>query len=166
MEPAAAIAFDKRGFYLHASWQYEYPFAVRKWTYDDYVGMFRLLRAMRINRVMIWPMTELAPLPLSQEDQKHFEEFKNVIQAARDLGLECWLVFCANLTTTEAVRTETMQERVFYPNMRKFRLDDAADFETYIAHLRDILSCVNNAMVMFSSTVTQVATPVPRPRTS
>jgi hypothetical protein len=28
------------GFYLHACWDYAYPFAVRKWKAKDYEAMF------------------------------------------------------------------------------------------------------------------------------
>ena len=37
--------FRRCGFYLHAGWVYEYPFAVRRWTRDDYAGMFGLTEA-------------------------------------------------------------------------------------------------------------------------
>jgi hypothetical protein len=145
MNTTSAIPFSKRGFYLHASWQYEYPFAVRTWTRNDYAGMFRLLRAMGMNRVMIWPMTELAPPPFSPVDRRHLEAFRDVIRDAKDLGLECWLVFCSNLTTSERVRAQPIRDRIFYPNMRKLRLDVFAELEAYITHMTAILGCLNNA---------------------
>ncbi|MBN1863860.1 MAG: hypothetical protein JW808_03055 [Victivallales bacterium] len=107
--------------------------------------MFHLLRTFGMNQVMIWPMTELAPPPLSANDREHLSEFRKVVQMAEDLGLECWLVFCANLSTTDAVRACSMINRVFYPNMRKFRLDDSQQFDSYMSHLSDILRCLDNA---------------------
>lgn len=138
-------SFDRRGFYLHASWQYDYPFAVRTWSRDDYAGMFKLLRSLGLNRVMIWPMTELAPPPMSEDDRRHFHDFRRVIEDARDTGLECWLVFCANLTTTVDVRGVPFKDRVFYPNKRTLRLDVPVEFDAYMTHLADILGCLNNA---------------------
>ena len=62
-----------RGFYLHACWDYAHPFAVRKWTAADYQGVFRLLRRMGYNTVMLWPVTEAIPAPLSQADAAECE---------------------------------------------------------------------------------------------
>ena len=145
MDETGAAAFRKAGFYLHACWRYEYPFSVRAWALSDYEAMFRLLRGMGLDQVMIWPMTEVAPPPLSDGDAQHFVDFRQVVRKARDRDLECWLTFCPNLSSTEQIRSTPVRERVFYPYMRKFRLDDAAEFDTYAAHLHQLLACLNNA---------------------
>jgi hypothetical protein len=107
--------------------------------------MFAFLRSLGLNRVMIWPMTELAPPPLSADDRRYFEDFRHVVEDARESGLECWLVFCSNLTTTDSVRALPIRDRVFYPNKRSLRLDVPAEFDAYMKHLADILGCLNNA---------------------
>jgi hypothetical protein len=145
MKTSGLTPFDKRGFYLHASWKYEYPFAVRTWSHKDYASMFQLLRSLGLNRVMIWPMTEVAPPPLSSIDQEYLTGFRKVIHAAKDCGLDCWLVFCANVSSTDTIRSLPFQDRVFYPNMRKFRLDEAKQFSSYMTHLRDLIQYLNNA---------------------
>jgi hypothetical protein len=145
MADTQAHGFAKRGFYLHASWNYAHPFAVRTWEPDDYRGMFALLRALGLNRVMIWPMTEIAPPPLSDEDRARFIAFRDIVRDAHDHGLECWLVFCPCVSTTEAIRSAPFAERAFYPHMKTFRLDDLAQATAYTAHLQDLLGCLNNA---------------------
>jgi len=145
MEEAPSAGFRKAGFYLHACWRYEYPFSVRAWALSDYDAMFRLLRGIGLDQVMIWPMSEVAPPPLSDADAQHFLDFRHVVQSARSRGLECWLTFCPNLSSTEQIRSTPVRERVFYPYMRKFRLDDASQFDAYTAHLRGLLTCLNNA---------------------
>jgi hypothetical protein len=113
--------------------------------------MFKLLRSLGLNRVMIWPMTELAPPPLSADDRRYFKDFRLIIEDARRLGLECWLVFCPSVTTTDTVRDRPMRDRVFYPNMRTLRLDVPAECETYMTHLADVIGCLNNADGSLSS---------------
>lgn len=140
-----AEGFKRRGFYLHASWQYKHPFAVRAWSHEDYAGMFDLLRALGIDTVMIWPMTELAPPPLSENDRAYFTRFRDIVQSAAKLGLECWLTISPCVTTTDAVRPAAMRDRVFYPNMRTLRFDQPGQYEAYMAHLADILRCLDNA---------------------
>ena len=84
-------AFKNRGFYLHACWQFEYPFAVRSWRREDFAHMFQLLRMMNMNRVMLWPMMEVAPPPLSEKDAEFLRQTKNIINDAQDSDLECWI---------------------------------------------------------------------------
>ena len=137
--------FDHVGFYLHASWVFNYPLAVRTWAPADYDAMFRLLGGLGMDRVMIWPMSEIAPPPLSESDAQHLRGFRDIIATARQRGLECWLTFCPNLSTREEIRGTPVKDRVFYPFMRTFRLDDEHQFHEYIAHMRSLLACMNNA---------------------
>ncbi|MEZ5277892.1 MAG: hypothetical protein R3F07_16040 [Opitutaceae bacterium] len=139
------ITFTHRGFYLHASWQYAYPFAVRSWKLEDYVGMFRVLRELGLDRVMIWPMAEIVPPPISNPDRDYLLGFRRIVDEAHDLGLECWLVLCANLTCTDAVRAQPCRDRVFYPHMRRFLLDDPDERRVCMNHLREVMVCLNNA---------------------
>jgi len=137
--------FKTRGFYLHACWTYRYPFAVRTWQPGDYEGMFHVLRQLGLNQVMVWPMAQIVPPPLSQTDAAHLTALREVGRKAHEAGLQCWLTFCPNLSSTEGIRGFPMPERPFYPFLRRFLLDDAAQFESYIAHLGDLLGCLNNA---------------------
>lgn len=145
MKDTESQGFTNVGFYLFACWCYEYPFSVRTWEFPDYDAMFRLLKGMGFDRVMTWPMTEVAPPPLSAADAKYFTDFRQVIEAARERGLECWLAFTPNLSSTEDIRSTPLKERIFYPHMKKYRLDDSAQFDAYTTHLHRLLACVNNA---------------------
>lgn len=64
----APEGFKRRGFYLHGCWAFNYPFAVRTWTRSDYDHMFQFLKAMNFDTVMLWPVLEAVPPPLSAED--------------------------------------------------------------------------------------------------
>lgn len=137
--------FRSRGFYLHTSWNYEYPFAVRKWARDDFHGMFRLLKFLDMDKVMIWPLVEVAPPPLAEPDAEHYRELSGIVTDAKETGLECWLTFTPNLTTKEAIRSVPIKDRVFYPSMRMFRFDQPGELNEYLAHMRNLLLCLDNA---------------------
>ena len=140
-----AKGFDHAGFYLHASWVFNYPLAVRTWAPADYDAMFRLLGGIGIDRVMIWPMSEITPPPLAESDAEYLRGFRGIVAAAQQRGLECWLTFCPNLSTRGEIRATPVKERVFYPFMRTFRLDDERQFGEYTSHMRNLLACMNNA---------------------
>ncbi len=138
--------FRKCGFYLHAGWVYEHPFAVRRWTRRDYAGMFRLLRRLNLDHVMIWPMVELAPPPLSDADAVYFMEFREVIEDARGAGLDCLLTFSPNLSTCEDVRAQPdIRDRVWFPHERVFRFDRGDELNAYLRHTGLLLACLDNA---------------------
>ena len=56
------------GLYVHGCWLYNYPFATHSWNRGDYDRMFRLLQILGYDRVMLWPMLEGIPMPMSAED--------------------------------------------------------------------------------------------------
>ena len=138
-------AFKTRGLYLHACWEFNYPFAVRSWQRDDYTNMFQLLRLMAMNRVMLWPMMEIAPPPLSEEDVQWFENSRNIISDAQKLGLECWVVSTPNLTSRQEIRTVPISKRHFYPYMHSYRLDKPQEYKVFTNHLESLFTIINNA---------------------
>ena len=71
---------QRRGFYLHACWTYNYPFAVRTWQREDYDNMFQLLKLFGYNTVMLFPATETIPSPISAADRKDLLKFREIIE--------------------------------------------------------------------------------------
>lgn len=137
--------FHTRGFYLHAGWKYAYPFAVRSWSRSDYAGMFRLLRLLRIDRVMLWPMLEAVPAPLSTPDAAALAAFHDVIADAQSAGLETWIVISPCLSSRPEISAFPLSERHLYPFALTCRVDDPLQFAAYCAHLEALLAQVNNA---------------------
>jgi len=140
-QPACA----RRGFYLHACWEFEHPFAVKSWQPADYAKMFELLARLGFNTVMLWPLAEAIPPPLSEADASQLQNFRGIISAAQQQKLECWLVQCPNLTSNSEISARPLLQRHLYPFMRTVRLDDDADREAYLQHRAAILEIVNNA---------------------
>lgn len=133
------------GFYLHACWDYSYPFAVRKWQRHDYRAMFRLLHRIGYNTVMLWPVTEAIPAPLSKADAAELRAFRKTISDAQHRGLQCWLARTPNLLCKPELARLQWMERNFYPNQVVVRLDDPQAREKYLAHRESITAALNNA---------------------
>ncbi|HVF10760.1 MAG TPA: hypothetical protein VNA16_08155 [Abditibacteriaceae bacterium] len=138
-------AFARRGFYLHACWEFAYPFAVKSWQHDDYARMFALLAHLGFNTVMLWPLSEAVPPPLSRDDAGYLENFRRIITAAQEQGLECWLTQCANLTSRPEIGAVPLSQRHLYPFMHAVRLDDPAARAAYFQHRAAIQQIINNA---------------------
>lgn len=119
-------AFKSVGFYLHAGWVYRHPFAVRSWRPEDYAGMFQVLKAFGYDRVMMWPLVEAMPMPLSDADKGGLVAFRGTIEAGRKAGLDVWIAQCPNLTTQPSVAAKPWSERAFPDGAKTVRLDDPA----------------------------------------
>ncbi|MCF7688372.1 MAG: hypothetical protein K9N01_08715 [Cephaloticoccus sp.] len=150
MNLSAPEAFDpsanfKRGFYLHTSWEFAHPFAVRSWSADDFKGFFALLQQLDFNLVMFWPLTEAMPAPLSAPDCQELDAMRQLVDQAHDCGLDFWLTFCANTTARPEIARLPFKSRHLYPFRVEVRLDDAVEKADYFAHRAAIMRILNNA---------------------
>jgi hypothetical protein len=136
--------FRHRGFYLHGCWKYNYPFAVRSWQREDYSAMFQLLRRLGFDRVMLWPVLEAVPMPLSEKDAQAVRAFRPIIDDARKAGLECWLTQGV-VTSRPEIAAKPWMERSLYSFMKTVRLDDPVEAEAYLRHRAALLAILNNA---------------------
>jgi hypothetical protein len=137
--------FQRRGFYLHGCWVMNHPFSVRSWEQSDFAAMFRLLRHLRYNTVMLWPTPETAPMPLSAEDAATLRGYRSVIGDAKAAGLECWFTYCPNVISKEEVRSLPWKERSLYASTQIIRLSDETVAKAYLEHRQSVLRLLDNA---------------------
>jgi len=133
------------GFYLHAAWKYEYPYSVRTWSRENYDQMFHLLKRLGFDTVMLWPVVEAVPMPISDADAKAVRGFRSTITDAQRAGLECWLVYCPAVTCRPEIATRPWRERSLYAFMETARLDTPAQAEPWLSHRAQMLRILNNA---------------------
>ena len=138
-------AFQRRGFYLHAGWKYNYPFAVRSWKPADYHGMFQLLKRLGFNTVMLWPVLEAVPAPISPADERAVRAFRPIIEDARRCGLETWLTQAAAVVSRPEIAAKPWLERSLYAHMKTVRLDDPNVADAYLRHRAALMAILNNA---------------------
>src|ERR1700749_4031321 len=67
------------GMYIHQHWPYKHPYAARTWTLEDYRGYARGLKQLGFNTLVIWPLLETMPDPLTPSDRAQLNTISKVI---------------------------------------------------------------------------------------
>gem|GEM_PF-577129 len=141
----STLSFQHVGFYTHGGWVFDYPLAPRSWQRADYQNMFHLLKAMDYDTVMVWPLLEAIPMPLSEADAAELKAFREILQDGRNTGLRSWMVLCPNLTSQPEIAVKPWRERNPYPSIIQVRLDDPTQSASYFAHRESMLAILDNA---------------------
>ena len=117
------------GMYVHQHWPYQHPYAARTWTIDDWRGYARALRLLGYNALMIWPVLETMPDPLTPSDAANLQKIASVIDILHDeLGMRAYIALCPNVVAnnTEAAKAPFEKRHFFYCDERLNPADKAA----------------------------------------
>lgn len=104
------------GMYVHQHWPYKHPYAARTWTLEDWRGYLDGLHRLGFNTVMIWPMLETMPQPLTASDRENLEKIARVIDVAHaDFGMKVWIVISPNTVADDSTAgLANFTDRHFY----------------------------------------------------
>lgn len=104
------------GMYVHQHWAYNHPYAARTWSLEDWRGYLDGIKRLGYNMVLIWPMLETMPQPLTASDRANIEKIAAVIEMAhRDFAMRAAIVWCPNVAPrSEEARKYTFEERPFF----------------------------------------------------
>jgi hypothetical protein len=121
VEGAAPAAVDELpgnivGMYIHQHWPYNYPYAARTWRVEDYRSYCGGLKALGYNTVMIWPILETMPSPLTRSDRASLKKIAAVIDMLhRELGMRVYFALCPNVgAKDEEARKASFEQRHFF----------------------------------------------------
>jgi len=109
------------GMYVHQHWPYNHPYAARTWTPEDWRGYADGLKKLGYNTVMIWPVLETMPDPLTPSDRANIEKIARVIDMLHDeFGMRVWLALCPNVgaRNDEASKYPFEKRHFFYCDTR------------------------------------------------
>jgi len=111
------------GMYMHQHWSYKHPYAVRTWTFEDWQGYVDGLHRLGFNSILIWPMLEIMPEPLTPSDEANLAKIARVIDMVhRDYQMKVSIVLCPNVSPrSEEGRKYSFEDRPF------FHTDDRVD---------------------------------------
>ena len=111
------------GMYMHQHWSYKHPYAVRTWTLEDWHGYIDGLQKLGYNTILIWPMLEIMPDPLTPSDEANLAKIAKVIDMAHtEFKMRAYIVLCPNVSPrSEEGRKYTFETRPF------FHTDDRVD---------------------------------------
>lgn len=104
------------GLYIHQHWPYNRPYAARTWTVDDWRGWADGLKKIGYNTVMIWPMLETIPEPMTPSDRAYLNKLGKVIDMLhKDFEMRVYFALCPNIrANNEVAKTYTFEKRHYY----------------------------------------------------
>ncbi len=104
------------GMYVHQHWAYNHPYAARTWTLDDWRGYCHGLHSLGYNTVMIWPVLETMPNPLTPSDRDNLDKIAHVIDMLHgEFGMKAYVVIAPNVDAkNDEAAKYTFQERPFF----------------------------------------------------
>lgn len=140
--------FRTCGFYLHMHWSFNYPFAVRSWQEDDYLKMFRLLRELGYDIVMVWPYMEKITTRRDAEiDRDWLTMIRGIIHDAQSESLECWITVPANIGPDEDRMdlSEPVKDRVFFKDLKVYCLNEENERKQNLERIESVVSHIDNA---------------------
>jgi hypothetical protein len=126
----AAAAPDQKivGMYIHQHWPYKHPYAARTWTVEDYRGYAEGLKQIGYNTLMIWPILETMPDPLTPSDQANLAKIAQVIDMLHhELHMRAYIVLCPNIMANAEAKNAPFELRhYFFSDVRVNPGDPAA----------------------------------------
>jgi hypothetical protein len=108
------------GVYVHQHWPYNHPYAARTWTVDDYRGYADGIKKLGYNMIMIWPVLETMPDPLTPSDQENLDKIARVIDVLhQEFQMQAYIALCPNVgaRNEEAAKYEFQKRHFFYCDM-------------------------------------------------
>ncbi len=132
-EPQPQLAGNIVGMYVHEHWPYNHPYAARTWTLEDWRGYADGLKKLGFNTIMIWPMLEIMPDPLTPSDRASLEKDARVIDMLHhEMHMRVMMVLTANVIPDDKIAASTPfeQRHFFYSDLHMNPADTAA-----VAHL-------------------------------
>lgn len=104
------------GMYVHQHWSFNHPYAARTWTLADWRGYLDGLHRLGYTAVLIWPVLEIMPDPLTDSDRQSLEKTRQVIDMAHaEFDLEVHVALCPNVVPRDGeARRYPLAERPFF----------------------------------------------------
>jgi len=132
--------------YVHQHWPYKHPYAARTWTVEDYRGYAGGLKQLGYNTLMIWPMLETIPDPLTPSDQDNLAKIARVIDVLHHkLHMRAYIVLCPNIMANEQAKNAPFQLRHFFWSDIRINPGDPAAMAKMIAWREQLVRPLSKA---------------------
>ncbi|MBM3737308.1 MAG: hypothetical protein FJW39_16115 [Acidobacteria bacterium] len=144
--PVAGQNSKITGLYVHQHWSYNHPYAARTWTFDDWRAFATDLKKLGYNTILIWPVTETMPDPLTPSDRASLDKHGRVIRMLKqELGMRVWIALCPNVAPVheEAAKATFEKRRFFYTDRRVNPADPEAVAQMF-AHREKVLAALRD----------------------
>lgn len=100
-----------KGLYVHMHWPYHHPYAARTWTVEDWRGFAGGLKQIGYNTILVWPMLETMPEPLTVSDRAFLKKMGKVIDIIQDeFKMRIYVVVCPNIKGNKEASRATFEK--------------------------------------------------------
>ncbi len=122
-----ALSDSVIGIYIHQHWPYKHPYCARTWTESDWRGYAHGLACLGFNTVMIWPVLEVMPNPLTASDSAALKRMERVIGMLKnEFGMRVIIVLCPNVAARNAeAAAQTFETRHYFYSDRRVNPADS-----------------------------------------
>lgn len=132
--------------YVHMHWGYNHPYAARTWTIDDWRGYARGLKSLGYNTIMLWPMSETMPDPLTPSDEAFLGRIRQVIgMLHEEVGFEAWVCVCPNTVGNDKAGDYTFEKRPFFATDLRLNPGDPRDVDEIMRRRRALFEYIREA---------------------
>lgn len=137
---------NRLGMYVHMHWGYNHPYAARTWTMDDWHGYAEGLCRLGYNTIMIWPVFETIPDPLTESDKVHLQKIHDVIDMLHhDFGMQAFITMGPNTIGNERAAEYTFETRPFFATDTRLNPGDPEQLDLLLNRRRTLFSYLSNA---------------------
>lgn len=149
--PTAGCGAEVRGnlvgMYVHQHWPYNHPYAARTWTLEDWRGYADGLHRIGYNAVLIWPVLETMPDPLTPSDEANLRKMREVIDMLHgEFDMRVYLALCPNvIARDEPASSARFQERHFFYCDARVNPGDPAAMKRMLDRRAKVLAPLKNA---------------------
>jgi hypothetical protein len=103
------------GMYVHMHWGYGHPYAARTWSLEDWRSYAGGLAELGYTGIMLWPMVETMPDPLTPSDVAHLEKIQRVIDLLHDeFGMQVIVTMGLNVLGNAHAAEYTFEDRPYF----------------------------------------------------
>ena len=128
------------GMYVHMHWAYNHPYAARTWTLEDWRGYASGLRRLGYNMVLLWPVFDTMPDPLTASDRAHLGRIRGVIDLLHDeFGMAVMVTAGPNCIGNNAAAHYTFEERPFFKTELRLNPGDPRELARLISFRRELI---------------------------
>ena len=134
------------GMYVHQHWPYHHPYAARTWTLEDWHGYADGLHRLGYNAVLIWPVIETMPEPLTSSDRASLRKLARVIDLLHNrFGMRAYIALCPNvIAKDEAAAKAPFQKRHFFYSDARVDPGDPAAMRRLLERRARLLAPLRN----------------------
>jgi len=132
--------------YIHTHWSYNYPYAARTWTINDWEAYLRGLRGLGYDFITIWPLLDCMPAQPNATDRLFLKTLARAIDLAHDrFGMKAALVAGVNAIGNEQAADYAFSKRPYFACEKRIDPKNDEEVQAFFAGRRNQLSFLRNA---------------------